>query len=70
MNKITNLHGFNINKVKAIEGDDKVRAQKYGQAITAILEQYDCIIVPELHMIGSQMSHGIKIVPKPRQLKG
>lgn len=35
-------------KVKLIEGDDRVRAQKCLQAIHEVLGQYDCVLIPRV----------------------
>lgn len=71
MNKITNaLHGFRTQNAKLIEGDDGIRAQKCMQEINVLLEQYDCLLIPEFHIVGTQIATAVKIVPKPRQQKG
>jgi len=53
--------------MKFIEGDDKLRAQKCFQEVQRVLDLYDCVLVPELKILGGQTQHAVHITPKPRQ---
>ena len=55
-------------KVKFIEGDDKVRTKECMAEINEILEQYDCIMIPEFLFSGTNLQNRIKIMPKPRDI--
>ena len=55
--------------IQLVEGDDKKRAQKCLQAIMQIAESYDCDIVPDITIFGSQLMPKIMVVPKVRHKK-
>jgi hypothetical protein len=54
--------------MKLIEGDDKVRAQKCYQEVQRVLDLYDCVLLPELKIVGGQPQHMVHIAPKPREV--
>jgi len=60
------LRSLKHNKVKFIEGNDKVRTEKCLAEINGILDQYDCIMIPEFLFSGTNLSNRIKILPKSR----
>jgi len=62
------LKNLKHNNVKFIEGDDKVRTSKCLAEINTILEQYDCVMIPEFLFSGTNLSNRIKIMPKPRNI--
>jgi len=54
--------------VKLIEGNDQVRSQKCLNAIMKLLDQYDCIMKPEITFSGNQIISKIHVEPKPRNM--
>ena len=53
--------------IKFIEGDDKIRTDKCLAEINEILEQYDCIMMPEFLISGINMQSRVKIMVKPKK---
>ena len=49
-----------------IEGDDGKRAQKCNKEIIILLKKYDCVIVPQFVITGTEMTAGWLIGALPR----
>ena len=59
------------NKIKLIEGDDNVRAQKCLQAVQEILAQFDCMLIPRVTMpILGPEDINFRVVANPRVPEG
>lgn len=52
---------------KEIVGDDVMRATKCAAAVNALLDSYDCAMIPQVVMEPGQPTMGaVKIISKPR----
>jgi len=70
MNKVkSQIRDLKQSGVKLIEGNDQVRSQKCLGEIDAVLESYDCTMMPEFLVSGGKVSQRIKIIAKPRDGK-
>lgn len=54
---------LNMGNVKAIEGDDNLRARKCLAEIQKACARYDCVIRPEIHIEGNQLRACINVLP-------
>ena len=52
--------------IKMIEGDDNVREQKCLQDIQRTVDQYDCVMIPEIIISGVKVMSRVSIVAKSR----
>ena len=53
-----------------IEGDDQKRALKCNEKINMLLKQYDCVIVPQFVITGTELTTGWMIGALPREPNG
>jgi hypothetical protein len=52
--------------IKEIVGDDKLRAEKCLSEINAVLEKYDCLMIPKIILTNGNVDSVVQIAPKPR----
>lgn len=53
-----------------IQGDDQKRAEKCNEEVKMLLKKYDCIIVPQFVITGSEVSAGWLMAALPRDPSG
>jgi len=56
--------------VKIFEGSDQERVEKFWAAVQRLCKQFDCALIPELRIVGSNVMPNIIAVAKPRLPEG
>ena len=56
--------------VKLFEGSDQERVEKFWAGVRRLAVQFDCALVPEIRIIGTNIVPNIVAIAKPRLPEG